>query len=139
DPGREQTGTGNTQTVEAPALKQASQRTRASDESTREMPRLRPQPAARAPAQPAAVRTEERKPPARPAAPKAQATPLKPSAPTKGPAPLDIKGKIIADAVRLLKWGKSWHELPETIGRIADRPPVAEIRRVLRAHKAEIE
>ena len=50
-----------------------------------------------------------------------------------------MRGKIIADAIRLLKWGKSWHELAELIGRIADRPPVHEIRKVLRAHKAEIE
>ena len=51
----------------------------------------------------------------------------------------DLKGKIIADAIRLLKWGKSWHELAELIARIADRPSAAEIRKVLRTHKAEIE
>ena len=50
-----------------------------------------------------------------------------------------MKAKIIGDAVRLLKWGKPWHELAELIGRIAERPPVPEIRKVLRAHKAEIE
>jgi hypothetical protein len=54
-------------------------------------------------------------------------------------APLDMKGKIIADAIRLLKWGKSWHELADLIGRIAERPPVPDIRKVLRTHKAEIE
>ena len=51
----------------------------------------------------------------------------------------DLRGKIITDAIRLLKWGKSWHELPELIERIGERPPAAEIRKVLRAHKAEIE
>ena len=43
------------------------------------------------------------------------------------------------DAIRLLKWGKSWHELAELIERIAERPPAAEIRKVLRANRAEIE
>jgi hypothetical protein len=51
----------------------------------------------------------------------------------------DIKNKMTADAVRLLKWGKPWHELAELIGRIADRPPVPEIRKFLRANKADIE
>jgi hypothetical protein len=62
-----------------------------------------------------------------------------PAAPPKPAAPLDMNGKIVADAVRLLKWGKSWHELPELIERIGERPPAAEIRKVLRTHKAEIE
>ena len=51
----------------------------------------------------------------------------------------DLRGKIIADAIRLLKWGKSWHELAELIERIAERPPAAEIRKVLRANRSEIE
>jgi len=50
-----------------------------------------------------------------------------------------MRTKIIADAIRLLKWGKSWHELPELIERIAERPPAGEIRKVLRANRAEIE
>jgi hypothetical protein len=52
---------------------------------------------------------------------------------------VDLTSKIIADAVRLLKWGKSWHELADLIARIAERPSSAEIREVLRANKAEIE
>jgi hypothetical protein len=51
----------------------------------------------------------------------------------------ELKGKIIADAVRLLKWGKQWHELPDLIARIADRPAVPEVRKILRAYKSEIE
>jgi hypothetical protein len=46
---------------------------------------------------------------------------------------------VVADAVRLLGWGREWHELPDLIGRMADRPPQAEIRRILRDHKAAIE
>ena len=115
-----------TQTVEVPVPgKSAAARAKAaSDESTREMPRLKT---------PAAGRSATRAEPAKPertAAAKAEAAKN---------APVDIKGKIIADAVRLLKWGKPWHELAELIARIADRPSVAEIRKVLRAHKSDIE
>lgn len=46
---------------------------------------------------------------------------------------------VVADAVRLLGWGRKWHELPDLIGRMADRPPMAEIKRILREHKAAIE
>jgi hypothetical protein len=59
------------------------------------------------------------------------------SAPPKPSA--ELKGKIIGDAVRLLKWGKQWHELADLIARIADRPAVPEVRKILRAYKSEIE
>jgi hypothetical protein len=130
-------GTGNTVTVEAPIAKTGTQRMRAAEDATREMPRLRaggaPKAAAPATAAPAA-KVEDRKPAVKApsATPKAAATP-------KTAASADMKSKIIADAIRLTKWGKSWHELAETIERIAERPPAADIRRVLRAHKAEIE
>jgi hypothetical protein len=75
--------------------------------------------------------------PAKPA-PRRAAAPA-PAQPPKPAAPLDMNGKIVADAVRLLKWGKSWHELPELIERIGERPPAAEIRKVLRTYKADIE
>jgi hypothetical protein len=129
-------------TVEAPtvikpvAIKPAAARTRpAGDETTREMPRLK---AAAPPVKTTASAVAPRRDPpkattSRPATTKSEAPARASSAPT------DLKGKIIADAVRLLKWGKSWHELADLIGRIADRPPVAEIRKVLRAHKTEIE
>jgi hypothetical protein len=76
--------------------------------------------------------------PAKPAARRPAPAPA-PAAPPKPAPPLDMNGKIVADAVRLLKWGKSWHELPELIERIGERPPAAEIRKVLRNNKAEIE
>jgi hypothetical protein len=47
--------------------------------------------------------------------------------------------KVVADAVRLLGWGRKWHELPELISRMADRPPVTEVRRILREQKDAIE
>ena len=46
---------------------------------------------------------------------------------------------VVADAIRLLGWGREWHELPDLIARMADRPPTAEIRRILRDHKSAIE
>jgi len=51
----------------------------------------------------------------------------------------DSAAMVVADAVRLLKWGREWHELPATIARMAGRPGVAEVRRVLRANKARIQ
>jgi len=131
-----------TATVEAPALtRPISGRAAASgDEATREMPRLKVTP----PAAPApAPRKEPQKAAAPSAAPakKAAAKAVEPteSAASSSAGPSDLKTKIIADAVRLLKWGKPWHELAELIGRIADRPPVPDIRKVLRAHKSDIE
>jgi hypothetical protein len=46
---------------------------------------------------------------------------------------------VIADAVRLLNWGRRWHELAELIARMADRPKLPEVRRILRSHRAAIE
>jgi hypothetical protein len=57
-------------------------------------------------------------------------------APAPGASP---EQTVIADAVRLLGWGKAWHELAEAIARMAGRPTVGEVRKLLRAHKAEIE
>jgi len=46
---------------------------------------------------------------------------------------------VIADAVRLLKWGRQWHEIAELISRMAERPGIAEVRKILRSHKPAIE
>ncbi len=61
-----------------------------------------------------------------------------PSASTP-PPPGSPEAQVIADAVRLLKWGRQWHELPESIARTAGRPGVVEVRKCLRSYKAEIE
>ena len=148
EPGKEGTGTTSmTATMEAPTIVKpvaAPARARpATDESTREMPRLKP---AAAPApKPAVAPAAATKASAAKAAPVPAARPTTPKpAAAKAEAQgmtlsADMKMKIIADAIRLLKWGKSWHELAELIGRIAERPPVPEIRKVLRANKADIE
>lgn len=142
DPTKGEASSSSTQTVEAPTIvRTAPHRVKPTgDDTTREMPRLKPVQATVKPAPAPKQKVEEPK-----AAPRA--------APTNKPAPAaiknspaksaaitnDLKSKIIADAVRLLKWGKPWHELAELIARIADRPPAAEIRKILRAHRAEIE
>jgi hypothetical protein len=46
---------------------------------------------------------------------------------------------VIADAVRLLGWGKQWHELAELIARLAERPSPSEIRRILRTYRQQID
>jgi hypothetical protein len=132
-------------TVEAPTLKPtpAPAKAAGADDATREMPRLKipgakpvSQPAPKAPGA-TASKAPDTPQAARPHPKKAQT-----HAP-KGPVPVPltpaVQTKIIADAVRLLKWGKQWHELAETIARIAERPPVGDIRKVLRSHRAEIE
>jgi hypothetical protein len=152
----------------APPRARGGNSTNSSDDPTREMPRLKAvqikpvavveEPAAEVIA--GELSAEDLLPVAVPArsipssrpAPKINPTAVQPAKPAarrpappppaqlpKPAAPLDMNGKIVADAVRLLKWGKSWHELPELIERIGERPPAAEIRKVLRTHKAEIE
>ena len=166
DPAKADAAAGTSQTVEAPTvIRVGPSRSRTpSDEPTREMPqlktvRVKPQdevpllepgeeltaenlvapaavPARQIPSARPAPQVKKINPPA---AQPAKAAARAPAEAAKPAAPLDLKGKIIADAVRLLKWGKPWHELAELIARIAERPSAAEIRKVLRAHKNEIE
>jgi hypothetical protein len=131
DPSRTEAVSSTTQTVEVvqPPRPVGSKPRPSGDDTTREMPRIKA--AAAAPTRTAAAAT-----PARAAAP--APAPAKPAA-KNASISADLRAKIIADAIRLLKWGKSWHELPELIERIAERPPASEIRKVLRANRPEIE
>jgi len=103
------------------------------DDATREMPRPK--------AAPVSIAT-----PAAPSAPKPAAT-SEPKKALNAPPPQPAKGGpltegqkvVVDDAVRLMTWGRPWHELAEAIARIADRPKVAEVRRILRSHRAAIE
>jgi len=47
--------------------------------------------------------------------------------------------EVIADAARLLKWGRPWHELPDAIARLSGRPPAGPVREILKAHRGTIE
>ena len=147
DPNKNEAASSTTQTVEAPTvIRTAPHRIRASgDDTTREMPRLKtaaPVVSAAPKVAPPKPRAEEPKPaPKAPPAAKPNVTSVSkaPASKAAGALNADLREKILADAVRLLKWGKPWHELAELIARIADRPAEAEIRKVLRAQRADIE
>jgi len=111
-------------------------------ESTRQMPALAQARTERAPvsqragsqsrqAAPAAQpRREVRREPQRAAAVK----------PRKAPSSItQPEHVVIADAVRLLEWGKQWHEIAEMIARLSERPSPSEIRRILRTYREHID
>jgi hypothetical protein len=111
--------------------------------ATREMPKFAGTKRAPPPAATAQVARTERKPvaAAKPA-PKAAAKP----APKKAVAQAERTGpsdaqrdQVIADAARLVQWGRKWFELPELIARMADRPSLPEVRKILKENKAAIE
>jgi hypothetical protein len=111
--------------------------------ATREMPKFLGAKRAPPPAGTAQVARNERKPAAvvKPA-PKAPARPLpkKPAAPPERAGPTDAaKEQVIADAARLVQWGRKWFELPELIARMADRPALQDVRRILKENKVAIE
>lgn len=46
--------------------------------------------------------------------------------------------QVIADAIRMLEWGREWPAVAGLIARMADRPSEADIWKILRAHRADI-
>jgi len=111
--------------------------------ATREMPKFLGAKRAPAPSGTAQVARNERKPlaTAKPA-PKApvRLPPKKPAAQPERAGPTDVaKEQVIADAARLVQWGRKWFELPELIARMADRPALPDVRRILKENKAAIE
>jgi hypothetical protein len=111
--------------------------------ATREMPKFLATKRAPPPVGTAQVARTERKAaaPAKPAA-KAAAKP----APKKPAPPPERAGlseaareQVMADAVRLVQWGRKWYELPELIARMADRPTLPDVRRILKENKLAIE
>lgn len=70
---------------------------------------------------------------------KAAAPPASPPAAAK-PAHLDkASALVIADAVRMLNWGREWPQIAGLIARLADRPSEQDVWKILRSHRAEIE
>jgi hypothetical protein len=110
---------------------------RRSAETTRQMPQL-PK-SLRAPVvQRATVPAREAaaSPPARRREPSRTAVPR----PRKPPNTVtQTEHVVIADAVRLLGWGRQWHELADMIARLAERPAPSEIRRILRTYREQID
>lgn len=114
--------------------------TPAADDATREMPELRNEVAVREPdhtREMPKLRLPTKRPATRPAPQKAPPVVSASNTGSSDPAPL--QEVVVADAVRLLKWGKQWHELAEQIARMAERPNVTEVRRILRIHRQSIE
>jgi hypothetical protein len=122
------------------STQQAAVRTqprKAISDTTREMPRPPAEAPAREPSRHAAAqRAEARKGSAR-REHKAQAP--APKAKTEQRSNPEREKAVVADAVRLLGWGRQWHEIPDLISRMADRPAISEVRRILRDHKPAIE
>ena len=77
--------------------------------------------------------------PARTAGPAGSATTPTPTAATAAPAADKVAATVIADAVRLLNWGREWPQLAGLIARLADRPSEPEVWQILREHRATIE
>src|SRR5579863_2693386 len=128
--------------------------------ATREMPQFIATKRTPPPSGTAQVARTERKPaaPAKPAArppakqPSRLGAAAKPAPAVKAvgrgtaKAPTSLEGpaeaareQVIADAARLVQWGRKWYELPELIARMADRPPLPEVRRILKENKSAID
>ena len=131
--------------------------------ATREMPKFVPTKRTPPPAGTAQVaRTERKAPaPAKPAPKAVNRQPLKPAnagksapqrpagkpesktgsnLPAERNTPTDAaRAQVMADAERLVQWGRKWYELPELIARMADRPSLPEVRRILKENKSAIE
>jgi hypothetical protein len=90
-----------------------------------------------------ATAPEPRKPkPARPPDPtvKVQTRRRTAQPPVRPAAPVDkLTATVIADAARLLSWGREWPQIAGLVARLADRPPEAEVLKILRQHRADIE
>ncbi|KPJ82005.1 MAG: hypothetical protein AMJ58_02795 [Gammaproteobacteria bacterium SG8_30] len=112
-------------------------------------PAARPKQPTPAPAPRAAPRVED---PLAPPSPRAgaqsisrEATPPTPAAPgvdagsKPSPWPRSREDDVLRDAVRLLSWGREWHELPQAIARMSGRPDGATVREILKVHRAAIE
>ena len=92
-------------------------------------------------------RTESRPAPAARPARSPPAAPRRASTPSPKPAPVVDEptasnpaiATVIADAVRLISWGREWPQLAGLIARLANRPPEAEVWKILRKHRTEIE
>ena len=124
-------------------IENTSTQSSASVTATREMPKFqgakRPAPAA---SNNQVARNERKTVPPPKAVQKAPARqPLKkpPAQPERAGPSEEARDQVIADAVRLVQWGRKWFELPELIARMADRPALPDVRRLLKENKMTID
>jgi hypothetical protein len=92
---------------------------------------IRPRTPRAAPARPAKLE--------RPEKPEKAEKPEKPEKAEKPGKPDKVAAMVIADAARLLSWGREWPQLAGLITRLADRPPEDEVWTILRTYRAAIE
>ncbi len=128
----------------ATAVAESAARARAAADAiaaTREMPKLAPLKRAAPPAGTAHVaRTERKSAVSAKSAGKAHGkSPAKTPASERNEISDDAREQVITDAARLVQWGRRWFELPELIARMADRPSLPEVRRILKENKLAIE
>jgi hypothetical protein len=123
--------------------------------ATREMPKFVATKRTPPPAGTAQVARTERKAaaPAKPVAKRSAAKAAVPQKPAGKPdskiaatlpaernGPTDAaRAQVVADAERLVQWGRKWYELPELIARMAGRPSLPEVRRILKENKSAID
>jgi hypothetical protein len=100
------------------------------------MPKLPPPKRQPAPAGTAEVARAERKGSADRAPSKGSRQTAKSGAPKPDKA---AREQVIADAVRLAQWGRKWFEMPELIARMAGRPSLTDVRRILKENKTAID
>jgi hypothetical protein len=110
---------------------------------TREMPKFiagtQREPPPSGTAQVARTERKAKAPPVKPAPPP-PAPPSSSESESAGQGPSeDVREQVIADAVRLVQWGRKWYELAEVIAKMADRPHVTDVRRILKDNKAVID
>jgi len=55
------------------------------------------------------------------------------------PAAQTMHDLVIADAARLVQWGRKWYELAELISSMANRPSLIDVRRILKDNKTVID
>jgi len=121
-----------------PAQKPAARGAPDSPTATREMPQLAAaKRRAPAPVSTAHVTRTERRAAEAPAPARTSA---RQSARIPPPRDADTaREQVLADAARLVQWGRKWYELAELIARMAGRPPLPEVRRILKDNKTAIE
>ena len=91
-------------------------------------------------AQRAGVPVKATAPPPAPATKRREAARPATVKPRKAPSTISqSEHVVIADAVRVLGWGRQWHEIAEMIARLSERPAPSEIRRILRTYRDHID
>jgi hypothetical protein len=107
------------------------------DTATREMPQfLPPKRGAQPTATPQVARTERKIGASKPAPKPVPAAKAK--SPAKGVSD-QARDQVIADAARLMQWGRKWYEIAELIARMADRPSLPDVRRIIKDNKPAID